>query len=249
MKKKFIFYILFAIISFCAIMFIFIKDTKDTQIIMSKKMIFQEALSHFNTMIITRKWNSYHGSVYVKEHDGLKANPYLENNYIYTKNNEKLIRINPAWMTRQISELSNKSSNYYFRITSLNPLNPNNTPDKFEKEALKYFEKNKNKKYYTNFTSDKYNFMGSLKVEKSCLDCHAEQGYKINDIRGGLRVSIPIKTYNENVRIITDKSNLLYAITVIISFIAMFVSFYLLKLIYNKQNIIEELNNLYTFFS
>jgi len=35
--------------------------------------------------------------------------------------------------------------------------------------------------------------MRPLITEKGCLECHAKQGYKENDIRGGISVSIPMK--------------------------------------------------------
>ena len=36
-----------------------------------------------------------------------------------------------------------------------------------------------------------YRYLVPLVVEKSCLKCHARQGYKVGDVRGGLDVSIP----------------------------------------------------------
>jgi PAS domain-containing protein len=34
-----------------------------------------------------------------------------------------------------------------------------------------------------------------LKTEASCLKCHASQGYKVGDIRGGISVSIPMQPF------------------------------------------------------
>ena len=31
-----------------------------------------------------------------------------------------------------------------------------------------------------------------LYVEESCLPCHAAQGYKVGQVRGGLSVSVPL---------------------------------------------------------
>ncbi len=42
---------------------------------------------------------------------------------------------NPALMTREISEYARESGDFIYHITSINPLNPNNTPDDFEKSA------------------------------------------------------------------------------------------------------------------
>jgi len=209
---------------------------------MSKEMLFQEALSNFKSMTYTRQWNSDHKSVYVIQHDNIKPNPYLEDSILYTKDNKVLIKINPAWMTRQISELANKHGDYFFRITSLRPLNPDNRPDGFEKRALIYLKDKKNEKYYTEIAEDKYNFLGSLKVKSSCISCHEAQEYKLNDIIGGLRVSIPIQSYLENVKEIKNKSNILYSITIFIALVIAFITFYFLKIINKRQKIIQKLN-------
>ncbi|RLA74691.1 MAG: hypothetical protein DRG78_21140 [Epsilonproteobacteria bacterium] len=42
----------------------------------------------------------------------------------------------------------------------------------FETKALKYF-------YNFNNTQKSFNFMGALVTKKSCLKCHAHQGYKL----------------------------------------------------------------------
>ena len=165
--------------------------------------LFKEAVSLFETIIKVRQWNAEHGGVYVKQKKGLLPNPYLIDNVLKADNNNTLIKINPAWMTKQISNLINKDTNKYYKITSNNPINPLNAPDEFEREALNYFEKNPDEKYYykipdieSSKTSATYNFMGRLNTEKACLKCHAIQGYKAGDLRGGIRISIPLEEYN-----------------------------------------------------
>ncbi len=243
MEKKFFFFIIFFTLSIMGLMFFYILESKVSYTQISKKMLFQEALTQYKSMLITRQWNSNHNSVYVKQHDGLQVNPYLKQNHLITKNNELLIRINPAWMTRQISELLNKNSDYMYKITSLQPINPNNAPDNFERIALNYFEKNKDTKYFTKFSDNKFNFMGALKVKPSCLSCHAEQGYKVGDIRGGLRISIPLDAYNVNISQIKHRTNNLYLVSVLATLIFLTVLIYTFKAIYNKQRTIKILNN------
>ena len=200
----------------------------------------------FDNMIITRAWNAEHESVYV-ENSSLKPNPYLENNTIQTADNVTLVKVNAAWMTRQISEVANLSQGYFYKITSLKPKNPNNKPDSFEEEALKYFEKNKNQKYYYKLPDlegeDKYfNFMGSLKVEKKCLSCHDASENTIGGIRGGISVSIPLEIYKNTYKHITEykRHNEIVVITfVMISLIAIIFSvLYFMK----NQEKIKKLN-------
>ena len=167
-----------------------------------------EGKTLFDMMVITRTWNGQHESLYVKNAT-LKPNPYLADNTILTENNETLIRVNAAWMTKQISDIANLNQGYIYKITSLHPKNPNNKPDSFEEEALKYFDKNRDQKYYYKLPNlddnDKYfNFMGSLKVEKACLACHDSQKNKIGGIRGGIRISMPAETYKKTYRHLTE---------------------------------------------
>ncbi|KAB7887381.1 DUF3365 domain-containing protein [Poseidonibacter ostreae] len=141
-----------------------ISNFKKQYTTLSEEILFKEASAHYDNMINTRLWNSNHGGVYVLANKDLKPNPYLKDNHLYSKDDKLLIKINPAWMTKQISILSNKNSNYFYKITSLNPINPDNKADSFEEEALKFFDKNKEQRFYSKFEDDKFNFMGSLLV-------------------------------------------------------------------------------------
>lgn len=215
---------------------------KKEYIHLAKEALYKEAIAHYDNMVNTRLWNSEFGGVFVYKTDKLEPNPYLKNNHIYTKDNEVLVKINPAWMTRQISEISNLNGEYYYKITSLKPLNPTNQPDAFEKEALEFFEKNKKIRYYTKFENEKYNFMGSLVVTQSCLQCHEHQNYKLGDIRGGLRISIPTTTYDKNIDLINANTKFFVYLIIIMSVLLILVIIYFLNLIYKKQEEIIELN-------
>ena len=242
-NKNFLIYFIVTIIFFFTLFILkYINDSKNDYQIISQKILFQQASTLFNNIVTMRKWSSDHGAVYVKAHEGIEPNPYLLNNHDYTKNNELLIKINPAWMTRQISELSNQREKFYFKITSLNPINPKNLPDEFEKFALEELKKDKNKEFYTRIQNDKYNLMGSLKVESSCLECHKTQGYKIGDVIGGLRTSVPIDNYLENLEIVESKSNVLYLITIFTSILFILIITFTINSIYERELNILTLN-------
>ena len=158
------------------------------------------ARSNFDSIVITRAWNAKHGGVFVEKTEGMKSNPYLKNPDIYTSDGKTYTKKNPALMTREISEMANKTDMYRFHITSLNPLNPNNIPDKFERNSLELFEKDRNIKEQILKEQDKkgnwiYRYIAPLITKKSCLKCHGHQGYEEGDIRGGISVSFNI---NEN---------------------------------------------------
>lgn len=184
-------------------------------------------------MLNTRSWASSHNGIYIKAHDNIKPNKYLEDNIAYTNKNELLIKINPAWMTRQISEITNQRGNYFFKITNANAINPNNEADEFEKKALKSLEKT-NKKFYTQFTANRYDLLGALKAENSCLKCHTK-GEKLGDVLGGLRVSIPADNYIKSIQAIEQKASNLYIITIVTSIIFLSLIIYTIISLSNKE--------------
>lgn len=242
-NKNFLIYsTIITILCFSLFITKYIYDSKNEYQVISEKILFQQASTLFNNIVTMRQWNADHGSVYVKAHDNIKVNPYLVDNFTYTKDDELLIKINPAWMTRQLSELSNKNEKYYFKITSLNPINPSNAADEFEKTGLEALKINKEQKFYTSIQNDKYNLIGPLIVDASCLQCHAEQGYKIGDLRGGLRVSVPIDSYLENIEILDSKTNILYFITFFTAIVFISIIIYTINSIYSRESNIIKLN-------
>lgn len=150
----------------------------------------------FNMVVMTRAWNAGHGGVYVPVSEGAPPNPYLVHprRDLVTQDGQRLTMINPAYMTRQISELAQKKGGTVFHITSLKPIRPLNAPDAWERTALLSFEQGK--KVAISLLEDasgpaRLRFMAPLKVEPPCMVCHAKQGYKIGDVRGGISVSMP----------------------------------------------------------
>lgn len=194
-KTKAILLTIFFVILGNIITFYFIDKSASSQINISKKMVLNESRAHFKDTIHIKDWNTQFDGVYVQSNT-LKPNKYLVNNHIFTQNNKLLIKINHAWMTKQISEISNKQGDYYYKLTSLRPINPDNAPDKFEKVALKKFEKDKINEYYS-FSKNlkRFTYVGALKVDANCMACHYQQNYKIGDYIGGVRITIPTSDY------------------------------------------------------
>ncbi|MCX6051250.1 MAG: DUF3365 domain-containing protein [Campylobacterales bacterium] len=240
--------LMFFIIIFVVVM-LFVKLEKNKQEFEGHLTgdILHNAIDNFDNIMLVRTWNASFGGLYVIAQEGMKPNEYLRDNVIHSDKNETLLRVNPAWMTRQLSEIANRDSNHYYKITSLKPINPINKPDTFEKEALEYFEKNKNESYYwrvkkSGDTIEKFDFMGSLKVVESCLLCHAEQGYKVGDIRGGIRVTVPTNDYSDGMSFIKKENNHMRWIVLISGLIIALLILFLMKKIFTHQNEIVELN-------
>ena len=248
MSQKAIMGLFFCLTFFlAALMIYYINHTYYTSKQLLETTIHQEAKSHFENIKMFRAWNSMYNGVYVKANEHITPNPYLKDNHTYTKDNELLIRINPAWMTRQIAEMMNAQTKYKYKISSLNPLNPMNMADGFEKEALEYFEKNKDKEYFSRIDTEKslYELVGKLIVEPSCLQCHAEQGYKVGDVRGGIHVTIPISLYKQSIQSLEFHKNAQQLGVVLLSVVILLILYYILSSIYKKQTHLNELKDRY----
>ncbi|MGB4065837.1 MAG: ATP-binding protein [Azonexus sp.] len=151
------------------------------------------ARNMFRMVLLTRNWNSSHGGVYVPVTPSTQPNLYLEHprRDVRTTDGIALTMVNPAYMTRLIGETAEASSGAIFRLSSLRPIRPGNEPDAWERQALLAFEQGE--KETTGVERGPQGamlrYMAPLPVKKSCLDCHAKQGYQVGDIRGGLSVS------------------------------------------------------------
>jgi diguanylate cyclase (GGDEF)-like protein len=160
-----------------------------------KRVALEAASSFFKQIVITRAWNAEHGGVYVPVTKATRPNPYLIDELRDIAVNKKmaLTKVNPAFMTRQIAEIAEKGNGIKFHITSLNPIRPANKPTPKEAAALKNLEQGIPyvSEFYTSGQADYFFYMAPLWTTKECLACHAEQGYKEGDIRGGISVTLP----------------------------------------------------------
>jgi diguanylate cyclase (GGDEF)-like protein len=156
----------------------------------------QSARSLFKQIEITRSWNTLHGGVYVPVTEFTRPNPYLETPMrdIMVNPQLTLTKINPSLMTREISQLTSNQNGAKFRITSLNLLNPQNRPLDQEKNALALFDKGVKETwaFFTESNQPVFFYMAPLKTDDSCLQCHAGQGYRKGDIRGGISITMPV---------------------------------------------------------
>lgn len=155
--------------------------------------------AHFVFKMIesVRLWNTGHGGVYAPTDEKTPPNPYLEvpERDIYTPSGKALTLINPAYMTRQLIDVVSEKSELRMHLTSLQPLNPMNEPDAWERVQLEHFEAGGAEVSEVLGRGDeaRFRFMAPLRVEPLCLDCHAHQGYQLGDVRGGLSVSFALE--------------------------------------------------------
>jgi len=168
----------------------------------SHEVATESARNMYRMIKLTRLWNASHGGVYVPVTEDNQPNPYLNvpDRDVITTDNKQLTLVNPAFMTRQLSELAlaNDAYQMLFHITSLKPIRSKNVADEWERQALVKFEKEGLDEVAERMEvngSDVFRFMGPLVTEAACLTCHAEQGYKLGDIRGGISVTFKSEQY------------------------------------------------------
>ncbi len=158
-----------------------------------------QARAAFEKDVLYRRWNARHVDVYVPVTATTQPNPYLKvpERDIETPLGRKLTKINPAFMTRQVHEIGKDTDGMQGHITSLNPIRPENAPDAWETDALKTFERGVTEVSSAEVIAGKeyMRLMRPLITEKSCLKCHAEQGYTAGDIRGGISVAVPLSLF------------------------------------------------------
>lgn len=165
-----------------------------------RKVALAEARAVIERDALYRRWGSSHGGVYVPATAKSPPNQHLSHipeRDILTPSGRLLTLINPAYMTRQVNEMSQEGSIYLGRahITSLKPLRSENLPDAWEAAALRSFESGA-KEVSAMATMNGKPFMRLMTpfiTEQPCLKCHAAQGYTVGSIRGGLSVSIPLQ--------------------------------------------------------
>ncbi|MGL6195535.1 MAG: c-type heme family protein, partial [Thermoguttaceae bacterium] len=143
--------------------------------------------------LLFRGWNARFGGVYVPIKEGFEPNPYLHHpkRDIITTGGDHLTLVNPAWMTRMVSEMQHADKNTEIpvsKLTSSRLMNPKNSPDDWEKKALDILESGEmdeiHEVLFPHYEEPLIRIARPLKVNESCLTCHAEQGYKVGDIRG-----------------------------------------------------------------
>lgn len=165
-----------------------------------ERLALHTARSLFNHIHLVRRWNAQHGGVYVPITETTLPNPYLHAPMREIKVNDSLTltKINPAFMTRQISEIAMNQEGLQLHITSLHPIRPANKATKREEAFLNEFATGVKEAGLFIKDEDKIAFfyMAPLKVEKPCLQCHNTQGYKEGDILGGISVTLPFTQKN-----------------------------------------------------
>lgn len=162
----------------------------------STELATSQTRAFFQEFLMTRFWNTMHDGVYVQVTEETPPNPYLKDDPLrdlVTTTGMQLTKLNPAYMTRQISEISKQRSQIVFHLTGLDPINPANIPDPWEEQALRELRGQEEKVAMTSTPRGEkiFRYISSLAIEPRCMGCHERYGDTLGSRRGGISVSIP----------------------------------------------------------
>jgi len=146
-----------------------------------------------------RRWASTSGGIYMNT-DDVAPNPYLAdhpNRDIKIGHDFELTLVNPEYMSRLVSDLQQQSLGIVTRMTHPTPINPQNAPDEWEREALRQIFDGAGEVSAAKVVGGEkvMRFMSPLLGEEGCIHCHKSPDYHRGNIFGGLSVSVPVAPF------------------------------------------------------
>lgn len=199
LQKKFVLNIVLIVVPILGLMFTWTGLQNEHNTI---DQITNQARVLSRQVILTRQWISDCGGVMVfRNSDGAKPYHYFFDDRLQTSRGI-LNRFTPAMVTKKLSEYSMRENLYSFRLASLNPMNPDNAPDAFEKMALLRFIHQNSKEVYSfdnRAEHQVFRYTVPLYVDKPCMECH--KNFNSGTIAGCLSIFLPSEQVQTTLRI------------------------------------------------
>ncbi len=158
-----------------------------------------QARSSFQKDALYIRWAAMQGGVYVPESFHTPPDSLLDSlleKSALTPSGKKLTLVTPAYLSRLVNN-TQQNITAAGHMRSLNPISEKNAPDNWETWAL--YELIKGNREVKSVQLDKgepvIRYMGALKTEESCLNCHDKSKYNLGDIHGGISITISLKPF------------------------------------------------------
>lgn len=155
-----------------------------------------------NKDLASRKWVIGHGGIYVPISASTPPSIYLKDvpeRDIKTPSGVPLTLMNSSYVLRQMIENYGTLYGENTRISSINPLNPDNKADKWQSKAIEYLGKHPSQEKYNEIETiedETYvRMMIPMITDKKCQKCHNPNKNPIGGMRGGIDISVPLKDF------------------------------------------------------
>ncbi|MDQ1285173.1 MAG: two-component system, NarL family, sensor histidine kinase BarA [Thermodesulfobacteriota bacterium] len=155
----------------------------------------KQATILYNQIAVTRQWVAEHEALLRKKRDGASSNPFLHNADVKLPDGTVFTKLTPSIVTTELSDRASRNGLYYFKLTNVNCLNPNNAPDKLERDSIETFQRSDEKEIFrVEYSGSKpiLRYIAPVYVTEDCLSCHSGQGYNPGEIGGCLSIFIPM---------------------------------------------------------
>lgn len=165
----------------------------------AKDIALAQVRTSFAKDMAYRLWAAKMGGLYVEKTGTVSPNPYLAqvaDRDLLTKDGKQLTLINPAYMTRMVLEQATSAFGAKGKITSINPKNPQNAPDDWEKQALLKIQASE-KEFFEHTMLDGvsvFRYLAPIVASESCFRCHSADTMTVGKAAGGISISIPDKS-------------------------------------------------------
>jgi diguanylate cyclase (GGDEF)-like protein len=153
-----------------------------------------EAQTLTHVALSTIQWTAHHERVYVPLTEWVPMEPYfdkLPEMEVVTTGGLRLTRMSHYAIIRQVAEQAHFHGwgRKSIRVTSLQPLNPVNEPDEWERETLKRFEKGETERFAVIGDGPDALLKYMVPIRITATSLHYSKGYTGGALSGGLAVS------------------------------------------------------------
>lgn len=168
-----------------------------------KSLAFNEAKSYANRTRVIRSWIIKQGGIYAQTTENLPPSPYItaKPNSLKTDSGQQLTLLSPGYFVKQTNALLNDEHMAHVKLTTLSPVDPDNSPDEWERQALKQFKKDGSLTLseFVTINGEPYlRYMEGFISKTCCLEFYADQGYNLGEVQGGISITMPLTHFNHH---------------------------------------------------
>ena len=198
LKEKFLIGIILTVVPVLGLIFAWTGLRNERQ---ATNQVINQARILARQIILTRQWISDCGGIMVaRDSPGAQDTLYFYDDRMKTDRGIYQ-RFTPSMVTKKLSNYSMRENLYRFRLASINPMNPQNKPNAFEKAALFDFIHKGSKEIYRfdpENETEGFRYSVPLYVDDACLRCH--KNFSKGTVGGLLSLSFPVEGFHEDLR-------------------------------------------------